>query len=224
LQLGQIPPFYGPDGVWEMWLSANGGPRVLAMATDLGTSIAQNVSDIQSVNSDLVAFIATAGEANGLATLDANGLLAAGQRWTPQFSFANATDYSGTAIDKAALIYNSATSKWAVTDTVGAWTTASVGGTGLSSTDARYRKIPLLGLVEVQASGNATAATHNDTLFTLPSDMRPSYGGLSYPIATNNVSNNYGRVDISTDGTVNLVATFGGGSPPLFRVHALFTP
>jgi hypothetical protein len=225
LQLGQIPPFYGPDGVWEMWLSANGGPRVLAMATDLGTSIAQNVSDIAAVNSDLTAFIGTVGQPNGIAPLDADGLLAAANRWTPQFSFSGATDYAGTAIDQAALIYSSSTSKWTVTDTVGAWTTASVGGTGLSSTDARYRKIPLLGLIEIQVSGNVSSGiTHNDTLFTLPTGYRPSYGGLSYPIATNNVSSNYGRIDIATDGTVMLVGTFNGGSPPLFRVHALFTP
>jgi hypothetical protein len=223
LQLGQIPPFYGPDDVWEMWLSANGGPRVLFEATDLAGSV-QLIGDVAANNTAaLSAFEDTAGEANGIATLDADGLLSAAQRWTPSFSIAGATDYAGTPIDKAVLVYNSSTSKWTATDTVGSWTTVAVSGTGLSSTDGRYRKLPLLGLIEVQVSGNATQTTHNDTLFTLPSGFRPSYS-VSYPIATNNVSQNFGRIDFGTDGEVELVATFGGGSPSFFRVHALFTP
>ena len=34
---GQIKPFYGPDGVFEMWASANGSPRFLMQASDLGS-------------------------------------------------------------------------------------------------------------------------------------------------------------------------------------------
>lgn len=30
--VGQIPPFYGPDGMIALWASANGGPRVLMTA------------------------------------------------------------------------------------------------------------------------------------------------------------------------------------------------
>lgn len=34
---GQIKPFYGPDGVFEMWASANGSPRFLMQASNLGS-------------------------------------------------------------------------------------------------------------------------------------------------------------------------------------------
>ncbi len=34
---GQIKPFYGPDGVYEMWASANGSPRFLMQASNLGS-------------------------------------------------------------------------------------------------------------------------------------------------------------------------------------------
>jgi hypothetical protein len=37
LALGQIPLFYGPDGVFEMWAEAAGGPRALLSASNLGT-------------------------------------------------------------------------------------------------------------------------------------------------------------------------------------------
>lgn len=32
-----IPPFSGPDGVWAMWLSADGGPRLLSFTSDAAT-------------------------------------------------------------------------------------------------------------------------------------------------------------------------------------------
>lgn len=35
--IGQIPPFLGPDGVFEMWASANGSPRFLMQASNLGS-------------------------------------------------------------------------------------------------------------------------------------------------------------------------------------------
>jgi hypothetical protein len=34
---GQIPPFFGPDNVFEMWASANDGPRVLMTAVNIGS-------------------------------------------------------------------------------------------------------------------------------------------------------------------------------------------
>ena len=34
---GTIPAFYGPDGVWAMWASADGGPRLLIISTDVGS-------------------------------------------------------------------------------------------------------------------------------------------------------------------------------------------
>lgn len=35
--IGQIPPFYGPDSTFEMWASANAGPRVLMTAVNIGS-------------------------------------------------------------------------------------------------------------------------------------------------------------------------------------------
>jgi hypothetical protein len=35
--IGQIPPFYGPDNVFELWASANDGPRVLMCAVTIGS-------------------------------------------------------------------------------------------------------------------------------------------------------------------------------------------
>jgi hypothetical protein len=35
--LGQIPPFFGPDNVFELWASANDGPRVLMTAVNIGS-------------------------------------------------------------------------------------------------------------------------------------------------------------------------------------------
>lgn len=36
---GQVPPFYGPDEVYEMWASANGSPRFLMQASNLGSTM-----------------------------------------------------------------------------------------------------------------------------------------------------------------------------------------
>lgn len=36
---GQIKPFYGPDGVFEMWASASGSPRFLMQTSNLGSYV-----------------------------------------------------------------------------------------------------------------------------------------------------------------------------------------
>ena len=38
--LGQIPRFQGPDGVWEVWASANGGSRYVLAASNIGSDLA----------------------------------------------------------------------------------------------------------------------------------------------------------------------------------------
>lgn len=40
---GQIPPFQGPDETWVLWASADGGPRKLMVATDVGTTLGPQV-------------------------------------------------------------------------------------------------------------------------------------------------------------------------------------
>lgn len=39
MTVGQIPLFFGPDGVFEMWAEAAGGPRALITASNLGSYI-----------------------------------------------------------------------------------------------------------------------------------------------------------------------------------------
>lgn len=46
--VGQIPPFSGPEDVWEMWASANGGARKLMVATDVGTTLGPAVTTVQA--------------------------------------------------------------------------------------------------------------------------------------------------------------------------------
>ena len=45
--VGQIPQFQGPDDVWSMWASANGGPRKLMQATDIGESLQELINQPQ---------------------------------------------------------------------------------------------------------------------------------------------------------------------------------
>lgn len=46
--LGQIPPFLGPDGVFQMWASANGGPRAIMSATNLGDFFGDSVNRLNA--------------------------------------------------------------------------------------------------------------------------------------------------------------------------------
>lgn len=44
---GQIPPFYGPDDVFEMWASANASPRFLLNASNLGSYLGPMRQDLE---------------------------------------------------------------------------------------------------------------------------------------------------------------------------------
>lgn len=58
--LGMIPRFFGPDGVTQMWASANGGPRALIVAND-GAGVADaNAAGITQLTAQLAAHIAGA--------------------------------------------------------------------------------------------------------------------------------------------------------------------
>lgn len=48
LSLGQIPQFYGPDGVFSMWASANNGPRAEITAVNLGDYLGPTRSMIET--------------------------------------------------------------------------------------------------------------------------------------------------------------------------------
>ena len=63
--VGQIPPFYGPDNVTQLWASADAGPRALMVAVDAGdvakqasTDAATALSAAQSASSSLAAHVA----------------------------------------------------------------------------------------------------------------------------------------------------------------------
>lgn len=48
LSVGQIPQFYGPDGVFSMWASANNGPRAEITAVNLGDYLGPTRSMIET--------------------------------------------------------------------------------------------------------------------------------------------------------------------------------
>ena len=55
---GEIPEFYGPDGVYTMWADASGGagPRRLVTATDIGPEVAdlaETVANLQNAVTNL---------------------------------------------------------------------------------------------------------------------------------------------------------------------------
>lgn len=50
-------PAYAPDGVLAMWVSANGGPRVLMLCSDLADLVASDVSTIAQLQAQLSAHL-----------------------------------------------------------------------------------------------------------------------------------------------------------------------
>jgi hypothetical protein len=207
LQLGQIPPFYGPDDVFQMWLSADGGPRVLAVATNLGDDVATQAGAIQSLDNQITALQDSIATPNGLAHLDANGLLDAASRWTPQFSFANATDANlSSPSNNDTLIYSSSSSKWVLQHDT-AWTNLSLGSgfSAANGTTPKYRKsrdgrmLYLTGQVGRSPVANGSGIT----CATLPSGFRPTTA-QSYPVASALSTYTTVRADFHTDGTIVL--------------------
>lgn len=58
--VGAIPQFWGPDSVWTMWASANGGPRSLVVTTDVASYVVSNATSITTVGNQLNSHIAAA--------------------------------------------------------------------------------------------------------------------------------------------------------------------
>jgi len=87
---GQIPVFYGPDGVDEMWLSANSGPRVKANPSDGGVLLDAAAATLTATTSALDALEDTKGEDSGIATLNSGGTLTSGQ--APPYSIQGSDD------------------------------------------------------------------------------------------------------------------------------------
>lgn len=76
---GQIGEYYGPDDVWDMYVSANGGPRVRVLAADLAVSVAAIADTATQAAAAADTLNASRGQPSGLATLDATGKVPAGQ-------------------------------------------------------------------------------------------------------------------------------------------------
>jgi hypothetical protein len=103
---GQIAPFFGPDGVYEMWASAAGSPRFLLQASNLGGVLGPRTD----------AYLVHAAQANGHGTgLD------------------NLTDVSAASVNAAtngqALVYNATAGLWS------AGTVAAGGGPDATKVD-----------------------------------------------------------------------------------------
>jgi hypothetical protein len=112
LMLGQIPQFYGPDGVWEVWLSANNGPRVRAQAldtADLVQGALDSIADVQTTLDQADADHASLGQANGIATLGADGVLTESQR--PALPSLPGVD-ADSPDDGDALVFDADSSTW----------------------------------------------------------------------------------------------------------------
>jgi hypothetical protein len=106
--LGTIVPFYGPDEVYVMWASADGGPRALIVSSDVGSIVGPLVD---TLNAQLGAHLASTGNphANSYATLTdvsttapTNGQIpvydSTAAKWTPGSPAGiNAGDFVATA-------------------------------------------------------------------------------------------------------------------------------
>lgn len=69
--LGQIPAFFGPDGVYEMWASAAGGPRVLMAASSLGSYLGPVRTQLEAHIAAVNPHNTTLGSLKDVANLDA---------------------------------------------------------------------------------------------------------------------------------------------------------
>jgi hypothetical protein len=94
---GQIPVFYGPDGITELWLSANNGPRVKAPVSDGGAVLDAAAATLTAATGTLTDLEATEGQPGGIATLDATGHVLPANM--PSYSLSESDDVN---VDQAA--------------------------------------------------------------------------------------------------------------------------
>jgi hypothetical protein len=223
--LGQCPAFYGPDNVTNLWLSANGGPRVLASATDLSDDVTDNGIQLMVTNGSLVALTNSFGAPGGVGTLDEDGLLTAAQR--PDFPAAT-TDCTDTSVVAVAngdtFLYKSSTSKWtnihapawnSLTWTSGLQSHKHAVPAEANASDPRWRFDPetrrvfLRGAVERTAGGDLIPSGNFLVVATLPSQARPAVATNCEVGAQLTSGQGYCRLDIGTDGTLTLTMSSG---------------
>lgn len=109
LALGQIPQFWGPDGVFFMWAEANGGPRALILANDLPAQVQEAVTNAASAVSGLATHAAALNPHN--TKLD------------------DLVDVNApTPLDGQLLAWDSATSRWVAFTVAGLSGTVTIAG------------------------------------------------------------------------------------------------
>jgi len=214
LMLGQIPQFYGPDGVWVMWAAINdpgdgSAVRQQICSTDIGAQVDAQASNAATLQSSISDFNAKLGAANGIATLGEDGMLNENQR--PAFTLADAddVDVSGVA-DGDVLAYNATTSKWEPTP-AGAlpnWTDITTFASGVIAYQVQpaYRflladTVQLVGRFSKTSGGFASGAT----LCTLPAEARPT--SPKFLVASANLVSgkaDYTQLRIDTNGNVTV--------------------
>jgi len=211
LMLGQIPQFYGPDGVWELWLSANNGPRVRCQALDTADLVSSALDTIDGVAATLDQAEAdhdSIGQPSGLATLGADGILTAGQRPPVSYALSSATDATiASPADGDLLRYDSASSKWKNAAPT-AWTNFAFlnGFSNGASTlfNPPQWRIAADGAVELR--GNVTvpgASTNGLDCITLPAEIMPSLA-YTFAVSTANSGARTARVDVGYNGVATL--------------------
>lgn len=223
MMLGQIPVFWGPPDVWEMWLSANGGPRVRAQALDVAEIMSAALDDLDAATADFNALHDSIGQSNGLATLDPDGILTAAQRPPVVNTLSGLTDVGITSpANKDVLTYDSTAGKWKNVARVGAWTTISSLASGYAAYDpvnppqCRLENggatVRLRGLVK-KSSGNFGSMTTPRTVATLPSGFAPTTFQRATLVGAASSNINTLGLSVVTDGTLALVSGSSSYTP-----------
>lgn len=179
LMPGQLPEFYGPDAVTELWLSANGGPRVRALPNDGGAVLDTSAAALTAATNGLTALAATAGQPGGLATLDADGLLIEGQNAPRPLSSGDDVNVSG-ATNGDVLRYDSGI--WVVAHIPGPWVPFTLGpGVAAGSPAPAWRFVSST-LIELRGLATKAPFASGDVFGTLP-DLAQVPGASQYGIA-----------------------------------------
>jgi hypothetical protein len=220
LTTGQIPAFYGPDGVWVMWAAINdpgdgSAPRQQMCSTDLGAQVNAQATAAGTLQSSVNSFNALLGADSGIATLGDDGVLTADQR--PAFTLAEATDVdTAGAQDGDLLSYDGTAAKWVPLSVSAApgWTDLTTYGTNITM----YQIQPAYRFLypgTVQLVGRFTRTTGSfasgAVLCTLPAEARPP--NILYLVsAANRVAGQGVSVDIQINPDGTLVALWASSS------------
>jgi len=202
--LGIIPTFYGPDNIFQMWASANGGDRLLIMANDIGdvfgtlasdtaNSLAAHADDHNGHNQNLGEH--TDVDVSGVSNGDFLAYSTAVNKWVAQSATGlNPNDFvktaggstiripDGNTTDFALEIRIPAGSRSTAPDTLSFWWNAGTDGSPSWQQTSRFNEF---GEERLQSSANdrtperikqfSTSQTANLTEWTTPSNVAMSW-------------------------------------------------